>query len=215
MRVNAWWIRRQINDTFVHKAIQQDYRSRSAFKLLEIQQKYNVIRPGDAVLDCGAAPGGWSEVARNQFGDFGRDSMLISVDIKRFDEISGAISLYPLNLNSPISIERIREVLTAGGHRYLDVILSDMAPNMTGQSDADHTNSIILCKSVMRLAGELLGAQGKILMKVMQGGQLRDFQAELQRHFFKPIRVIKPEASRKVSREIYLLGVGYKKNRLK
>jgi 23S rRNA (uridine2552-2'-O)-methyltransferase len=144
---SAWWINRQINDQFVRKAIQNDYRSRSAFKLLEIHEKYNLIRAGNAILDCGAAPGGWSEATMNvlQSYDTGntKSSLLVAADIKRFDLIAGAICLHPLNLSSPIALERIQKILANNGRHYFDLILSDMAPTMTGQADADHSNSIV------------------------------------------------------------------------
>lgn len=200
------WKHRHVNDHYVKKAVLDNNRTRSAYKLLETNEKFGFIRPGQSILDCGAAPGGWS-LAASRLVMQNPASVLISVDLLRFDSIPGTIQISPANILNPKTLEQISSALNG---RKLDVILSDMAPNMSGQAFSDHANSLRLCMAVVKIADDLLKQDGSVFMKLLPGDGLVDFRKCLGSKF-SCCRVIKPNSSRKESKEIYLLCTGFLK----
>ena len=195
------WLERQINDPYVARAKREGFRSRAAYKLAEIDDKYRLLKPGTRVVDLGAAPGGWSEVAARRVGASGR---VIAIDILDMKPIPGAefLKLDFLDGSAP---ERLKALL--GGK--VDVVLSDMAANATGHRKTDHLRIMALAEAATHFAREVLGPGGSFLCKVLQGGTEAALLSELKRDF-ESVRHVKPPASRSDSAELYLLARGFR-----
>jgi 23S rRNA (uridine2552-2'-O)-methyltransferase len=186
-------------DEYYNKAKQEGYRARSAYKLKQLDEQADLLNPEDVVVDLGAAPGGWLQVAREVVGDRGT---VIGVDRQRIDPIDG--------------VETIRgditdqETVTAISERFgeIDVVLSDLAPDMTGEYEVDHARSVHLARQAFAVAEKVLTSGGDFAVKVFQGRDLADFEADLQTAFTS-VRTIVPDASRDASSEVYLVGKGY------
>ncbi|XP_066545607.1 rRNA methyltransferase 2, mitochondrial isoform X2 [Amia ocellicauda] len=206
------WVARQMSDPFVRAARAQNYRCRSAFKLLEIDDKHRLLRPGLSVVDCGAAPGAWSQVAVEKVNSSGADpgapvGFVAGVDLLRIPPLDGAHFLSTRDLTDPDTQTLLLELLPAGG---LDVILSDMAPNASGFRELDHDRLIGMCLSVADFAERALRPGGALLCKYWDGRRARQLQARLARSF-QEVRTIKPHASRKESAELFFLAKHHKK----
>ncbi|XP_006859942.1 PREDICTED: putative ribosomal RNA methyltransferase 2 [Chrysochloris asiatica] len=206
------WLMRHLKDPFVKAAKMESYRCRSAFKLLEVNKRHQILRPGLRVLDCGAAPGAWSQVAIQSVNAMGTDSSLpvgfvLGVDLLHISPLEGATFLCPADVTDPSTFQRLRELLP--GHRA-DVILSDMAPNATGIHSLDHDRLIGLCWSLLDLAPLILPPGGTFLCKTWAGSQSHRLQKRLAQEF-QSTRTIKPSASRKESSELYLLATQYRR----
>jgi 23S rRNA (uridine2552-2'-O)-methyltransferase len=199
------WLERQINDPYVARARREGYRSRAAYKLAEIDDKFQLLGKGARVVDLGAAPGGWSEVAARRVGEGGR---VVALDILDMKPIAGAdfIKLDFLDAAAP---ERLKAML--GGEA--DVVLSDMAANTTGHRQTDHLRIMALAEAAAHFAREVLRPGGSFLCKVLQGGTEAALLAELKREFTS-VKHIKPPASRAGSAELYLLARGFRGNSL-
>jgi 23S rRNA (uridine2552-2'-O)-methyltransferase len=195
------WLERQISDPYVARAKREGFRSRAAYKLAEIDDKYRLLKPGTRVVDLGAAPGGWSEVAARRVGASGR---VIAIDILDMKPIPGAefLKLDFLDGSAP---ERLKALL--GGK--VDVVLSDMAANATGHRKTDHLRIMALAEAATHFAREVLGPGGSFLCKVLQGGTEAALLSELKRDF-ESVRHVKPPASRSDSAELYLLARGFR-----
>jgi 23S rRNA (uridine2552-2'-O)-methyltransferase len=195
------WLERQIRDPYVARARREGYRSRAAYKLAEIDDRFHLLKPGARVIDLGAAPGGWSEVAAKRVGTGGR---VIALDILDLKPIAGVdfIKLDFLDASAP---ERLKAML--GGKA--DVVLSDMAANTTGHRQTDHLRIIALAEAAAYFAREVLAPGGSFLCKVLQGGTEAVLLAELKRDF-SAVKHIKPPASRADSAELYLLARGFR-----
>jgi 23S rRNA (uridine2552-2'-O)-methyltransferase len=193
------WLARQLNDPYVAAARLQGWRSRAAFKLLELDDRFHLIRPGVRVLDLGAAPGGWTQVAVKR----GAASVL-AVDLLPIDPIHGATVLQG-DFTDPEMPERLRAEL--GG--LADVVLSDMAPNTTGHAATDHIRIVALAEMALDFAVQTLSPGGSFVTKVFQGGSERGVLDALKRHF-STVRHAKPPASRKESSELYVVATGFK-----
>lgn len=205
------WLMRHLKDPFVKAAKVESYRCRSAFKLLEMNEKYRVLRPGLRVLDCGAAPGAWSQVAVQKVNATGTDSsspmgFVLGVDLLYISPLEGATFLCPADVTDPRTFQRILELLPG---RRADVILSDMAPNATGIRDLDHDRLISLCLTLVDMAPDILHHGGTLLCKTWAGSQSHRLQRRLTQEF-QNTRLLKPEASRKESSEVYLLASQYR-----
>ena len=194
------WLSRQLNDPYVAEAKRRGYRSRAAFKLLELDQKLHVLRPGTRVLDLGAAPGGWTQVAVERT----KGGKVVAVDIQEMDPIPGATILH-LDFLAPEAPARIREAL--GGP--VDLMLSDMAPPTMGQPDIDHLRIMSLVEAALALADEVLKPGGAFVAKLRQGAGEPEFFGELRRRF-AVARRIKPPASRQASAEFFVVGTGFR-----
>ena len=191
------WMHEHLSDEFVKKAQKEGYRSRAVYKLLEIIEKNNVIHNGDIVLDLGAAPGGWSQVAAKFVGEKGK---VIASDILPIEEINGVIFL-----QGDFTEESIYEkLLELTGDFKVNVVLSDMAPNMSGQLSVDQHKSMYLADLAIEMAIKTLDLNGSFIVKLFQGEGFDAF-VQTTRKSFKKVSVLKPKASRPRSKEVYLL----------
>jgi 23S rRNA (uridine2552-2'-O)-methyltransferase len=195
------WLERQINDPYVARAKREGFRSRAAFKLAEIDDKFHLIKHGARVVDLGAAPGGWSEIAARRAGPGGRVVALDILDIKPIAGVEFA-QLDFLHASAPA---RLKEML--GGRA--DVVLSDMAANATGHRQTDHLRIMALAEAAAFFAREVLAPGGAFLCKVLQGGTEANLLAELKRDF-ATVKHVKPPASRTDSAELYLMAKGFR-----
>jgi 23S rRNA (uridine2552-2'-O)-methyltransferase len=197
------WLTRQLNDPYVKAAKEGGYRSRAAFKLLEIDAGHRLLKPGDRVLDLGAAPGGWSQVAAAKVGA-PRRGRVVAVDILPMAEVPG-VEILQLDFLAEDAPERLKALL--GGPA--DVVLSDMAANATGHRQTDHIRTMMLVEAAAEFAMEVLAPGGRFLAKVIQGGTEAALLAALKRRFAKVVHV-KPPASRSDSAELYVLATGFR-----
>lgn len=199
------WLRRQLNDPYVAAAREQGYRSRAAFKLAEMDERYHLLKRGMRVLDLGATPGGWSQVAAKKTG-VGEvaGAAVLAVDINDMDALPGVTFLKQDFLEEGAE-ERIREAL--GGAP--DAVLSDMAAPATGHRQTDHLRIMALCEAAAAFAMEILAPGGLFICKALQGGTERALLDQLKRHF-AVVRHVKPPASRADSAELYVLATGFR-----
>jgi 23S rRNA (uridine2552-2'-O)-methyltransferase len=195
------WLRRHVTDGYVRQARAQGYRSRAAFKLLEIDAREKLLRPGAYVLDLGAAPGGWSQVAAAKVGPAGR---VVAIDLLEFAPISGVKSL-----RGDVREAEVREALRAALGGPADLVLSDLSPNISGVANVDQARAAELAELAAALAAELLKPSGALLVKVFQGEAFEGIVANLK-GTFRSVSVRKPGASRGESRETYLVARGPK-----
>jgi 23S rRNA (uridine2552-2'-O)-methyltransferase len=200
---SARWLDRQLNDPYVAEAKAKGYRSRAAFKLIELDEKFHFLKPGALVLDLGAAPGGWSQVARARVGAKGR---VLGVDILDIDPIAG-VETMKLDLMSGEASTAIGAVLAGPA----DVVLSDMASATTGHRATDHLRTTALFEAALELAEDLLKPGGVFVGKVFQGGAAPELLTGLKKSF-RDVRHVKPPASRAKSVELYLVAMGFRGN---
>jgi len=195
------WLERQISDPYVARAKREGFRSRAAYKLAEIDDKYRLLKPGARLVDLGAAPGGWSEVAARRLAPNGR---VVAIDILDMKPIPGVafVKLDFLDAKAPGELKAM-----LGGKA--DIVLSDMAANATGHRQTDHLRIMALAEAAAQFAREVLGEGGSFLCKVLQGGTEAALLGELKRDF-KSVKHVKPPASRSDSAELYLLARGFR-----
>ena len=198
------WLERQLNDPYVAQARREGYRSRAAFKLVEIDDKYRLLKPGMTVVDLGAAPGGWSQVAAKRVGAAGGKGRVIAIDLLEMPEISG-VQFAQLDFHADDAPEKLRAML--GGRA--DVVLSDMAANTTGHRKTDQLRIVGLVEIATAFASEVLNPGGTFLAKVFQSGADAELLAQLKRDFAS-VRHVKPAASRQDSSERYVLATGFR-----
>lgn len=191
------WLKEHERDVYVKRAREEGYRSRAAFKLQEIQRTDRILRPGMTLVDLGAAPGGWSQLAAQVLRGKGR---IIALDILPMDEIAG-VEFIMGDFTSEAVLEQLEQAL--GGDR-VHLVLSDMAPNMSGIADVDHDRSMYLVELALDFAKMHLSPGGDFLVKVFQGRSFHPFLLELRQRF-RTVKVRKPPASRQRSSELYLL----------
>jgi 23S rRNA (uridine2552-2'-O)-methyltransferase len=195
------WLERQLNDPYVRAAQAAGYRSRAAFKLLEMDERAKLLRPGARIVDLGAAPGGWTQVAVAKAGPGGR---VVALDLLAMDPVSGATVLQG-DFQDPAAIAAVRAAMAGPA----DLVLSDMAPNTTGHNATDHLRIIGLAEEALAFAVEVLAPGGAFVAKVFQGGSERELLAALKRDFAQ-VRHMKPPASRKDSAELYVVASGFR-----
>ena len=195
------WLERQLNDPYVAQAKSKGYRSRAAFKLIELDEKFHFLRPGARVLDLGAAPGGWSQVARARIGEKGS---IVGVDILDMEPIGG-VQLMKLDMMSAEAPAAIRAALAGPA----DIVLSDMAAPTTGHRATDHLRTTALFETALELAEEVLKPGGAFIGKVFQGGAAPELLTRLKKSF-REVRHVKPPASRAESVELYLVALGFR-----
>jgi len=201
------WLERQLNDPYVAQAKKDGYRSRAAYKLIEIDQRHRIFKPGQRVVDLGAAPGGWSQIAARKIGaDRGR-GRIVGIDLLAIDPLPG-VHFAVLDFLQPDAPDRLKALL--GGEA--DVVLSDMAANTTGHKKTDHLRIVALAELAAAFAREVLSDGGVFLAKVFQGGTETDLLARLKTDF-AVVRHLKPEASRAGSAELYVLAKGFRARR--
>ena len=199
------WLERQLNDPYVQSAKRDGYRSRAAYKLMEIDEKYDVLKPGGVVIDLGAAPGGWSQVAAEKVVKPNGQGTVVALDLLEMDPISGVVTLQADFMDD----DGFARLLTELGDRKVDVVLTDMAAPATGHKQTDHLRIMALCEAALEFAEEVLAPGGTFLAKVLQGGTERSLLDRLRRDF-RSVRHVKPEASRADSAELYVLAQGYR-----
>jgi 23S rRNA (uridine2552-2'-O)-methyltransferase len=195
------WLNRQLNDPYVRAAKERGLRSRAAFKLLEMNEKVKLLRPGARVVDLGAAPGGWTQVAVQEVGARGQ---VVALDILPMDPVPGATTLQG-DFQEQEAEARI--IAALGG--MADLVLSDMAPNTTGHGATDHLRIMALAELALDFALKVLGPGGGFVAKVFQGGSEKAMLVTLKRHFTS-VRHVKPPASRKESAELYVVASGFR-----
>jgi 23S rRNA (uridine2552-2'-O)-methyltransferase len=198
------WLERQLNDPYVARARREGFRSRAAFKLIEIDDKHHLLKSGARVLDLGAAPGGWSQVAAKRVGAAEGRGRVVAIDILDLEPVPG-VDFLRLDFLDPAAPELLQARL--GGPA--DVVLSDMAANATGHKRTDHLKIMGLIEAAADFAGEVLAPGGAFLAKVLQGGTEATLLARLKRDFAS-VRHVKPAASRADSAELYLLALGFR-----
>jgi len=194
------WVRERKRDYYYRLAKEERYRSRAAYKLLEVVKRYEFIKLGDVVVDLGAAPGGWMQASRKIVGETG---FVLGVDIKSIEPIDDA------NVRSVVGdvteanvVETISELLP----RSADVVLSDVSPNISGVWELDHARQIDLARRALQIAVSVLRPRGNFFVKVFQGDMLDDFVFEM-RQSFASVKLVKPRASRRKSAELFVLGL--------
>ncbi|MEW6452159.1 MAG: RlmE family RNA methyltransferase [Pseudomonadota bacterium] len=195
------WLERQLNDPYVARAKREGFRSRAAYKLIEIDDKHRVLKRGAKVVDLGAAPGGWSQVAAKRIGEKGH---VVGIDILEMDEIPG-VTFAQIDFLAGDAPDRLKEML--GGPA--DIVLSDMAANATGHRQTDHLKIMALVEAAAEFAAEVLKPGGSFLAKVIQGGTEGALLAALKRDFAS-VKHVKPAASRADSAELYVLATGFR-----
>ena len=199
------WLQRQLNDPYVEEARRRGYRSRAAFKLAEIDDKHHLLRPGMIVVDLGAAPGGWSQIAAQRVQVMAGKGRVIAVDLVEMEPISGVVQLR-LDMTGPDAAVRIREAL---GGAPADMVLSDMHAPATGHRPTDQLRITALVEAALDLAEDILAPGGTFLAKALQGGASKELVGRLNRSFAK-VRHVKPKASRPESAEMYVLATGFR-----
>lgn len=193
------WLERQLNDPYVQRAKAEGYRSRAAYKIIELDEKFHFLKGGQRVLDLGAAPGGWSQVAAK------KKAKVVGIDLLPIKPIPGA-ELIEMDFMDEAAPEKLRQML--GGNA--DVVLSDMAPNSSGHSGTDHLRIMALVEAAFEFACEVLNEGGTFVAKVWQGGAEAEMLKEMKRRF-ATVKHAKPNASRANSAEIYVVAMGFKK----
>lgn len=189
------WMKEHLDDHYVHLAQKEGYRARAAYKLLEINEKTNLIKKGMTVVDLGSAPGSWSQVAGRLVGD---DGVLIASDILPMDALENVTFIQGDFREEEIFNRLMKEI----GDRQVDVVLSDMAPNTTGHQAVDQPRMVYLCELAVDFALKVLPKEGALIMKVFQGEGTQELRNQMQSQFSK-VRSIKPAASRARSKEIF------------
>ena len=198
------WLERQLNDPYVARAKREGLRSRAAFKLIEIDDKHRLLKPGGRVVDLGAAPGGWSEVAAKRVGAAEGRGKVVAIDILEMAPIPG-VMFRRIDFLDPKAPGELHEMLGGGA----DVVLSDMAANATGHKKTDQLKIMALVEAGAEFAREVLRPGGSFLTKVLQGGTDTTLLAQLKRDYTS-VKHVKPQASRADSSELYLLATGFR-----
>jgi 23S rRNA (uridine2552-2'-O)-methyltransferase len=198
------WLERQLNDPYVARARREGYRSRAAYKLIEIDDKHRFLKAGGRVVDLGAAPGGWSQIAAKRVGAEDGRGRVVAIDLLEMQALGG-VDVLQLDFLDSDAPERLRQTL--GGPA--DVVLSDMAANATGHRKTDHLKIMALAEAAAMFAREVLNPGGAFLCKVLQGGTEGALLADLKRDF-AVVRHVKPAASRADSAELYVLATGFR-----
>lgn len=203
------WLQRQLNDPYVKRAKDEGFRGRAAFKIMELDDKYEFLRPGARVVDLGCAPGGWCQVAVPRVNADGAragkpQGRVIGVDLQEVEPIAGA-EIHQLDFMEPGADEQVKAWL--GGSA--DVVMSDMAASSSGHRQTDHLRIVALCEAAAQLAFDVLDQGGTFVAKVLQGGAEDSLQAELKRRFEK-VANVKPPSSRADSAEKFVIAQGFR-----
>ena len=198
------WLKRQLNDPYVAKAQMEGYRGRAAYKLIEINEKLDILHPNVMVVDLGAAPGGWCQVAAE------KGCKVVGLDLLEMDPLPGT-TLLQMDFMDDDAPEQLRAAMAEmnDGSEMADLVISDLAPNTIGHKNTDHVRIMALVELAYHFAKEVLKEGGTFIAKVRQGGTNNDLLATMK-HDFKTTKHIKPPASRKESSETYLVAQGFK-----
>ncbi len=197
------WLQRQLNDPYVAQAKRDGYRSRAAYKMQEIQEKFHIFKPGQRILDLGAAPGGWSQIALEHIGKKGS---IIGIDLLEVAPLAGATFIVK-DFNDDDAPDIIKSLLGGDAH----VVMSDMAANTTGHPPTDHIRIIALCELAYDFATQILAEGGSFVCKVLKGGTEGELLKTMKRDFVT-VKHMKPKSSRQDSAESYVVATGFRKN---
>ncbi|MCB1646178.1 MAG: RlmE family RNA methyltransferase [Pseudomonadales bacterium] len=203
-RSSQQWLREHEEDEFVKRARAEGYRSRASFKLLEIDEKFGLLKPSAVVVDLGAAPGGWSQVAARKVSGKGA---IIGIDLLEMEPLTG-VTFIQGDFTEDEPYQQLHDELAG---RPVDLVISDMAPNLSGMKDIDQPRSAYLVELAIHFADEVLAKGGSLVCKCFEGEGISDIRKAYQSRFRK-VANFKPKASRNRSREIYLVGLQYKGN---
>lgn len=195
------WLHRQLNDPYVAEAKRQGYRSRAAFKLIQLDDKFHLLGQGKRVVDLGCAPGGWCQIAVSRVG---RNGKVVGIDYLEMDPVTGA-EILQLDFLDPTAPDRLKAALDGKA----DIVLSDMAAPTTGHAPTDHLRVMALAETAYEFAAEVLAPGGSFVAKVFQGGTERTLLDRLKRDFVA-VRHAKPPASRQDSAEVYVVATGFR-----
>ena len=199
------WLERQLNDPYVAAAKKEGYRSRAAFKLIDLDTRFRLLKPGARVVDLGAVPGGWTQVAIERVAAVRVGGGVVhAVDLMEMTPIDGAI-LHQTDISDDVAVDRL--IAELGGP--VDVVLTDMAPSATGHGATDHLRIMALCEIAASFAARVLRPGGDFVAKVFQGGAEREFLADLKTQYART-KHAKPPASRSDSSELYLVAQGFR-----
>ena len=199
------WLERQLNDPYVAAAKQEGFRSRAAYKLSEIDDRHQLLKSGAVVVDLGAAPGGWSQVAAKRVKSVDGKGQVVAIDISEMDPVAG-VEILHLDFMASEAPDQLKALMRGGS---ADVVLSDMAAPATGHTRTDHMRIMGLAETAGMFACEVLKPGGAFLCKVLQGGTERELLNQLKRDFEK-VKHVKPKASRADSAELYVLAMGFR-----
>ena len=200
------WLERQLNDPYVAEAKKRGYRSRAAFKLLEINQKHKILKPGQVVVDLGCAPGGWCQVAADIVRPQETGGFIVGIDLAAVEPLDG-VELVEGDFLEEDTFQQLRDLI---GERKVDVVLSDMAAHATGHKRTDHMKIMALCEAAFEFAIDVLKENGSFCAKVLKGGTENEILRSMKRHFSQ-VRHVKPDASRSDSAESYVLATGFRR----
>lgn len=195
------WLKRQLNDPYVDQAKMDGYRSRAAYKLIEMDNRLNLLKPNMKIIELGAAPGGWSQVIKHKIGDNGK---LLGIDLLEMEPIPG-VELLVKDFND----EDIEEFIADRFGSNVDLVLSDMAASTCGDKTTDHLRTLALCEDSFYFSLKFLKEGGSFLCKIFQGGTEQELLSEMKKNF-KTVKHIKPPASRKDSSEMYVIALNKK-----
>lgn len=199
------WLERQLNDPYVARAADEGYRARSAYKLIEIDDRFRLLAPGRRVVDLGAAPGGWSQVAAARVRSTDAEPLVVAIDYLDMDAIPG-VTVLKRDFLDDDAPDALRAAL---GGQLADVVLSDMAAPTTGHRQTDHLRTMHLCETAADFAATVLRPGGHFVAKVFRGGTEGELLARLKREFTS-LHHVKPPASRSASVELYLVALGFR-----
>ena len=199
------WLQRQLNDPYVAAAKREGFRSRAAYKLAEIDDKHHILKAGRRVVDLGAAPGGWSQIAAERVAAVSGKGQVVAIDVTAVDPLPG-VEFVQLDFTAEGAEDRLKALLRDGG---ADVVLSDMAAPTTGHTRTDHTRIMALGEAAAHFACDVLAPGGAFVSKVLQGGTEREL-LDLLKRSFASVRHVKPPASRADSAELYVLATGFR-----
>jgi 23S rRNA (uridine2552-2'-O)-methyltransferase len=202
---SARWLERQLNDPYVAASKRDGFRSRAAYKLIEIDDKYRILKPGQRVVDLGAAPGGWSQVAADRVKSLDGRGQVIAIDYLGVEPIPG-VEIVELDFTDETAEPKLKAMLRDGG---ADVVLSDMAAPTVGHTNTDHLRIMALAESAAYFACDVLSPGGAFVCKVFQGGTEKDL-LDLLKKSFAVVRHVKPPASRSDSAELYVVATGFR-----
>ncbi|KQW23315.1 rRNA methyltransferase [Afipia sp. Root123D2] len=198
------WLERQLNDPYVTQAKRDGFRSRAAYKLQEIDDKHRILKMGQSVVDLGAAPGGWSQIAAKRVGSVSGKGKVVAIDLLEMPEIPG-VTFAQMDFLADDAPDRLRAMIDGG----VDVVMSDMAANTTGHRKTDQLRIIGLVENAAAFAAEVLNPGGTFLAKVFQSGAEAELVTQLKRDF-ATVKHVKPAASRQDSSERYVLAIGFR-----
>lgn len=196
------WLHEHVNDKYVKEANKRGLRSRAYFKIEELQKRDKLMKPGDTVVDLGAAPGGWCQYVVNELGDNGT---VVACDILPMDSMAGVDFLQGDFREESV----LNALLSRIGGKNVDLVMSDMSPNLSGNGTVDQATSMYLVELALDMCHQVLKQNGKFVVKVFQGEGFDQFMADVK-SAFKVVKIRKPESSRARSREVYLVATGYK-----